>query len=120
MVRWRDHWREAAAESAAVARRWAGCASACFTCSSCPHLLARARCGLHASLSLFSVTHTHERRPPNAGTITTKELGTVMRSLGQNPTEAELVDMVNEVRVAQGGHRFAHLLVAPFSTNSTP
>ena len=31
------------------------------------------------------------------GTITTKELGTVMRSLGQNPTESELTDMVNEV-----------------------
>ena len=31
------------------------------------------------------------------GTITTKELGTVMRSMGQMPTEKELLDMINEV-----------------------
>ncbi|XP_033763698.1 calmodulin-A-like [Pecten maximus] len=31
------------------------------------------------------------------GTITSKELGTVMRSLGQHPTESDLKDMINEV-----------------------
>ncbi|NWR79303.1 CALMS protein, partial [Centropus bengalensis] len=37
------------------------------------------------------------------GCITTKELGTVMRSLGQNPTEAELQDMVGEVDADSSG-----------------
>ena len=31
------------------------------------------------------------------GEISTAELGTVMRSLGQNPSEKELQDMVSEV-----------------------
>ena len=35
--------------------------------------------------------------PRGDGTVTTKQLGTVIRSLGQNPTEAELEDMINEV-----------------------
>lgn len=43
------------------------------------------------------------------GTITTKELGTVMRSLGQNPTEAELQDMINEVD-ADGEFQLKHLI----------
>ena len=39
----------------------------------------------------------------NDGFITTKELGTVMRSLGQTPTEHELQDMINEVDTDNSG-----------------
>ena len=39
----------------------------------------------------------------SAGQITTKELGTVMRSLGQNPSESELQDMINEVDADNNG-----------------
>jgi calmodulin len=37
------------------------------------------------------------------GDITTNELGTVMRSLAQNPSESELQDMINEVDADNSG-----------------
>jgi len=51
-----------------------------------------------------------------AGTITTKELGTVMRSLGQNPTEAELMDMIQEVSIGNEIYNF----ISHYKLNSLP
>jgi len=51
----------------------------------------------------------------NDGTITTKELSTVMRSLGQNPTDAEVQDMINEVDVdGSGAMEFPEFCVMMF------
>ena len=46
---------------------------------------------------------TNTDKKPLTGVITSKELGTVMRSLGQNPSESELQDMINEVDADNNG-----------------
>ena len=46
---------------------------------------------------VYAFTCSTDCRSRRTGEITTKELGTVMRSLGQNPSESELQDMINEV-----------------------
>ncbi|KAL2443965.1 Calmodulin [Exophiala dermatitidis] len=38
-----------------------------------------------------------------SGTITAQELGEIMRSLGQNPSDSELQDMINEVDIDHSG-----------------
>ena len=53
------------------------------------------------------------------GTITTKELGTVMRSLGQNPTEAELQDMINEVDADGMRRNSYHLFLFVLNTSAS-
>uniref|UniRef100_A0A8C5Z7B2 EF-hand domain-containing protein n=1 Tax=Marmota marmota marmota TaxID=9994 RepID=A0A8C5Z7B2_MARMA len=61
----------------------------------------RSACGIADQLTEEQIAEFKEAFPlfdiDLDGTITTKELGTIMRSLGQNPTEAELQDMINEV-----------------------
>lgn len=45
--------------------------------------------------SNFKITNSQFKQKDRDGEITTKELGSVLVSLGSNPTEAELQDLVN-------------------------
>jgi len=57
---------------------------------------------MHGAYSRIS-TIANSDNSTFTGQITTKELGTVMRSLGQNPSESELQDMINEVDADNNG-----------------
>ncbi len=52
------------------------------------------------------------------GTITCDELGTVMRSLGQNPSEQEIKDMINEVDIDGKQHTLSNLKCKLFEMHS--
>lgn len=60
-------------------------------------------CGYSNSAGLHTFCSTYTDKKPLTGVITSKELGTVMRSLGQNPSESELQDMINEVDADNNG-----------------
>ena len=59
----------------------------------------------------------------SSGSITTKELGTVMRNLGQNPSEEELREMIKEIDLDGNGvidfNEFLYLMVKKMNTNDT-
>ncbi|KAK4934363.1 Calmodulin [Elasticomyces elasticus] len=56
----------------------------------------------------------------NSASISTEELGDVMRSLGQNPTHVELQDMVNEVDTDQSGSIEFNEFLAMMATTMQP
>lgn len=59
--------------------------------------------GARLQKTLDGNTQNNRANSMVSGQITTKELGTVMRSLGQNPSESELQDMINEVDADNNG-----------------
>ena len=53
------------------------------------------------------------------GTISTKELGTVIRALGLNPTEAELKQNINEVDASGSGNFSLNSFISMMSRKTT-
>ena len=55
------------------------------------------------------------------GTVSTKELGVVMRALGQNPTDAEVTEMIKEVDIDGNGEvdfdEFCGLMIKKMNEN---
>ena len=57
------------------------------------------------------------------GTINNKELGTIMRNLGQNPSEEELKEMIREIDLDGNGvidfNEFLYLMIKKMNNNDT-
>jgi len=70
-------------------------------------------CNYFAPLFVISCSEVKEAfelfDKDHSGFINSKELGMVMRSLGQNPTEQELMDMINEVDEDGQFHQYLSL-----------
>ena len=52
------------------------------------------------------------------GTINTKELGFAMRAMGMNPTEAEILDLLNEVTKHKNPRRIQNMIAERYRQQS--
>ena len=63
--------------------------------------MAEGECGMNEEQIAELKQAFNEFDVDGGGTINTKELGFAMRAMGMNPTEAELLDLINEVSIAK-------------------